>query len=192
MIAKIYVNVNETVAKNSYSGYNCFGDVMKNQKAKQIALGGLLAAMAVVVMSLGGMIPVATYVCCVVCMLLEKTVLMICGRRIAWAWYGAVAFLGILLGTDKEAAAVFVFIGYYPILKPLFEKTRLAILLKLAYFNVVILTLYWCLIHLLGMSNLAAEFGEFGKIGLVVLLLLGNITFLLVDRLITLFDKKRR
>lgn len=168
------------------------GDIMRNSKAKQIALGGLMAALAVVVMSLGGMIPIATYVCCVICMLLEKTVLMTCGGRIAWAWYGAVAVLGVLLGTDKEATAVFVFIGYYPILKPFFEKTKPAVILKLIYFNVVILTLYWCLIHLLGMNQLTSEFGEFGKIGLIILILLGNVTFLLVDRLLTLFDKKRR
>lgn len=168
------------------------GDIMRNQKAKQIALGGLMAALAVVVMSLSGMIPVATYVCCVICMLMEETVLKFCGRRIAWAWYGAVAILGVLLGTDKEAAAVFVFIGYYPIIKPFFEKTKISIFLKLVYFNIVVLSLYWCLIHLLGMSQLASEFGEFGKIGLLVLLLLGNVTFVLVDRLLTLFDRKRR
>lgn len=192
MIAKICFNVNETVAKILYSGYNWFGDVMRNQKAKHIALGGLMAALAVVVMSLGGMIPVATYVCCVICMLLEKTVLMACGRRIAWAWYGAVAILGVLLGTDKEAAAVFVCIGYYPILKPLFEKTGFGMILKLLYFNVVILALYWCLIHVFGMSQLAAEFGDFGKIGLLILILLGNITFILVDRLLTMFERKQR
>ena len=175
-----------------FEGIILTGDIMRNQKAKQIALGGLLAAMAVVVMSLGGMIPIATYVCCVICMLLEKNVLMFCGRRIALAWYGAVAVLGVLLGTDKEAAAVFAFIGYYPILKPLFEKIKFAIILKLTYFNVMILTLYWCLIHLLGMNQLASEFGEFGKIGLIILILLGNATFILVDRLLTLFNKKRR
>lgn len=167
------------------------GDIMRNQKAKQIAIGGLMAAMAVVVMSFGGMIPVATYVCSVICMLLEKVVLKICGRRIAWAWYVAVAVLGALLGTDKEAAAVFMFIGYYPILKPFFEKTKLAIILKLAYFNAVIITLYWCLIHFLGMNQLASEFGEFGRIGLIILIILGNVTFILVDRLLTLFDRKQ-
>lgn len=151
-----------------------------------------MAALAVVVMSLGGMIPIATYVCCAICILLEKTVLLTCGRRIAWAWYGAVAILGVLLGTDKEAAAVFVAIGYYPILKPIFEKARFGLILKLIYFNVVIIALYWCLIHVLGMGQLSSEFGEFGKIGLLVLILMGNVTFVLVDRLLTMFERKRR
>ena len=31
--------------------------------SKQIALGGVMAALAVTIMSLGGLIPVATYVC---------------------------------------------------------------------------------------------------------------------------------
>jgi len=46
------------------------------QNAKQMALGGVLAALAVTIMSLGGMIPVATYVCPSLCMMLQFTVLI--------------------------------------------------------------------------------------------------------------------
>lgn len=165
---------------------------MRNGKAKNIALGGLLAAMAVTVMCLGGMIPIATYVCCVICIVLGKIVLQLCGKRIAWAWYATVAILSLLLGTDKEAAGLYLFIGYYPILKPWFERFKLGFLLKIAFFNGATLLLYWCMIHILGIAQIAADFNEFGKIGLVVLLLLGNVTFLLVDRMLTIFQRKRR
>lgn len=168
------------------------GDVMRSNNAKLIALGGLLAAMAVVVMCLGGLIPIATYVCCAVCLILCQVVLKACGRRIAWAWYGVVAILGLLLGTDKEAAALFLVIGYYPIIKPLFEKTKISFLLKLIYFNAVVLALYWCLIHLIGLGQLADEFAEFGQIGLIILLVLGNIVFIFLDRLLSMFNRKRR
>ena len=47
-----------------------------------------------------------------------QAVLKTCGVRIAWAWYGAVAILSLLLAPDKEAAAVFAFLGYYPIVTP--------------------------------------------------------------------------
>ena len=65
----------------------------KRTPAYSMALGGVLAALAVVIMSFGTIIPVATYVCPAICMLLGQVVLKICGGRVAWAWYGAVALL---------------------------------------------------------------------------------------------------
>ena len=50
-----------------------------------MALGGVLAALAVVVMSLGGLIPVATFVCPMLCMILLRFVCQLCGNRIGWA-----------------------------------------------------------------------------------------------------------
>lgn len=167
------------------------GDYMRNNNAKQIAIGGLMAAMAVVIMSLGGMIPVATYVCCVLCMVLCQIVLKLCGKRIAWAWYVAVSIMGILFGSDKEAAALYCFVGYYPILKVWFEKFRLGYLLKLVYFNLSVLVSYWILISLLGINEIAAEFSGFGRIMMAIMLLLGNITFILTDRVLTMIRKKR-
>ena len=165
---------------------------MRNRNAKNMALGGLLAAMAVVVMCLGGMIPLATYVCCVICLGLCQIILRLCGKRVAWAWYGTVAILGLLLGTDREAAALYVMIGYYPILKPWFERFKIGFLMKLLYFNVATISLYWCLIYLLGMNQVSAEFHELGQIGLAILLALGNVTFVLADKMLTLLGKKRR
>ena len=150
-----------------------------------VALGGVLAALAVVVMSLGTIIPVATYVCPMICMVLEQVVMKICGKRIAWAWYGAVAVLSLLLSPDKEAAAVFAALGYYPIVKPRLEKMKLPWLWKAVLFNAVILALYWLLIHLLGMDALAEEFAEAGSVMTVVMLLLGNVIFFLLDRVLS-------
>ena len=83
------------------------GDGMRRNAAKDIALGGMLAAVAIVIMCLGGMIPLATFICPMICCLMLKMVHKMCGKRIAWAWYGAVAILSVLMGPDKEAAAVF-------------------------------------------------------------------------------------
>lgn len=148
-----------------------------------------MAALAVVIISLGGLIPVATFVCPMLCMLILAFVTKMCGDRIGWAWYGAVAILGMLLGPDKEAAAVFLFLGFYPIVKPKLDEIRLGILLKLALFNVLILVMYWLLIHLFGMAQIAAEYQELGTIMTVVMLLLGNVTFFLLDRVLTRFSK---
>ena len=149
-----------------------------------MALGGVMAALAVVIMSLGGLIPLATYICPMLCILLLKTVLQICGSRIAWAWYGAVSILSLLLGPDKEAAAVFVFLGYYPIVKPKLDAAKLSWLWKGLLFNASVLAMYWLLIHLFGMAQVAAEFRELGTAMLIVTLLLGSLCFFLVDRIL--------
>ncbi len=164
---------------------------MKRNAAKEIALGGMLAALAVIIMCMGGLIPAATFVCPMLCCIMTQLVLQLCGRRIAWAWYGAVALLSVLMGPDKEAAAVFVFLGFYPIIKPWMDKQRLAILWKLVFFNAVILAMYSLLIHLLGMAELAGEYKELGAAMTALTLVLGNVTFFLLDRLLGRKLRKR-
>ncbi len=156
-----------------------------------MALGGILGALAVVVMSMGTLIPVATYVCPMLCAILLKVVRNTCGRRVAWAWYGAVAILSLLMAPDKEAAAVFAFIGYYPIVKPALDRKRLPWLWKGLLFNVAILAMYWLLMHLFGMTQITQEFEGIGIAMTAVLLVLGNVTFFLLDRLLGTRFKRR-
>lgn len=166
---------------------------MKNSAASNMALGGVMAALAVVAMCLGGIIPVATFVLPMICMVLLTVILQRCGVRVAWAWYGAVAILSLLLGPDKEAAAVFAFLGYYPIIKPKMDKLPMKWLWKLVFFNVVILVMYWLLMNVFGMAELSEEFAEMGTLLTVATLLMGNVTFILLDRLLQpgiLFKKR--
>ena len=158
-------------------------------EARKIAFGGMFAALAVVIMSLGGLIPVATFACPMLCMLLLAFVTKMCGSRIGWAWCGAVAALSLLLGPDKEAAAVFAFVGFYPIVKPKFDRLQLSWIPKLVLFNVLILIMYWLLIWLLGMDQIGAEFAEVGTVMTAVMLLMGNVIFLLLDRVLTRFAR---
>ena len=154
---------------------------MKNNIAKVTALGGMMAALAVVIMSLGGMIPLSTFICPMLCILLLQFVLESCGSRIGWAWYGAVAFLSMMFGPDKEAVAVFVFLGYYPIIKPWFDGLKWVKTAKLVFFNAVILLMYWILMRFLGIDHIVQEYQELGFGMTVVTLILGNWIFLLLD-----------
>lgn len=156
----------------------------KRTPAANIALGGMLAALAVVVMGLGTLIPVATYVCPMICAILLQAVLKICGKRIAWAWYGAVSILSLLMAPDKEAAAVFLALGYYPIVKPGLDRGRGKWLRKALLFNGVILLTYWLMMHLFGFAAMAEEFSEMGAILVLLMLVLGNMTFFLLDKLL--------
>ena len=154
---------------------------MRKTPAGLIAFGGMMAALAMVIMNLGSLIPVATYVCPMLCMLILSIVCKMCGNRIGWAWYGAVAILSVLMAPDKEAAAVFVFLGFYPIVKPRFDRFRFPVIPKLALFNVMILFMYWLLLRLFEMDQIAAEFAEMGQILTALMLLMGNLIFFLLD-----------
>ena len=164
---------------------------MRRNESKIIALGGMMAALAVVIMCMGGLIPVATFVCPMLCMLLMKVVLQRCGNRIAWAWYGAVSILSLLMGPDKEAAAVFLFLGYYPIVKPWLDGKRGKWALKGLLFNGAILAMYWVLLHLIGMEGPMEDYEELGSAMTIVMLIMGNITFFLLDRLLGMRMRKR-
>lgn len=153
------------------------------KKSKVMALGGVTAALALVIMCMGGIIPLATYIIPVICCILLQLILPVLGKY-GWVWYCAVSLLGLLLCPDKEAAAVFVFMGFYPILKPRFDRLPLAFLLKAVFFNAVILAMYQLLIHLFGMAEVAGEFAQLGTVMTLVTLLLGNVCFFMLDRLL--------
>ena len=160
--------------------------------SRDVALGGMMAALAVVIMTLGGAIPLNTFLCPVVCMLVLRFVLQSCGSRIAWAWYGAVAILSLLLGPDQDAAAIFLALGYYPILKPRLDRIPGGLVLKLALFNAVILAMYWVLIRVLGMDQIASDYAELGRVMTVIMLVLGNVTFWLLDKVLAKPMKRRK
>ena len=157
---------------------------MRKTPAAVIAFGGMMAAVAVVIMNLVGLIPVATFVCPMLCMMILTLVVRFCGRRIGWAWYGAVSILSVLMAPDKEAAAIFAFLGYYPMIKPMLDKWKCGMILKFVFFNAVILLMYWLLINLFGFAQIAQEYNELGKAMTVVTLLMGNLIFYMLDRIL--------
>ena len=80
---------------------------------------------------------------------------------------------------------MFLFLGYYPILKPILDRRRFRWLWKGLYFNGSIVLLYWLLLRLLGMGQLAEDFRDLGLAGLVLMLIMGNLVFFLLDRLLS-------
>lgn len=164
----------------------------KRTPAGAVALGGILAALAVVIMGMGTLIPVATYVCPMLCAMLLQAVLKACGARIAWAWYGVVMLLSLLLAPDKEAVGVFAFLGYYPIVKPWLDRLKGKWLWKGLMFNGMTMLAYWTMLHIFGLDRLGGEFAEMGMGFCLILLILGNVTFFLLDRLLGMKPKRKR
>lgn len=154
---------------------------MRQNDAKSIAIGGMMAAVAIVIMCLGGIIPIATYVCPMLGAILLAIVVRLCGKRIGWAWYAAVALLSLLLGPDKEAAIVFVFLGYYPIVKGWVDRRKLPFLWKLLIFNTAIAVMYALMIYLFRLEQVVQEFQGLGIVLTVITLILGNAALFMLD-----------
>ena len=158
---------------------------LKNQYIRHIALSGVLAGVAIVIMCLGGLIPFATYACPVLCILTGNIVLMQCGMKFAWVWYTAVVILSLLLAPDREAAVVYVFLGAYPCIKQLLDRCPLRWVLKVLYFNISTFAAVWVSAYIFGLTALITEFREIGTFGLIAVLALSNVTFVLLDRLLS-------
>ena len=153
-----------------------------------MALGGMLTAVAVVIMSLGSLIPLNTYLCPVICILLTRPVLERCGRRTGWCYYLATAILSLMLAPDREAALVYAFLGYYPMIRPAVEKLgALAWLAKLLLFTLAGAASYGVLLLVMGAGAAMSE----GWILTAVTVLLWDVLFLLVDHLLGVSMKKR-
>ena len=156
--------------------------------SRQMALGGMLTAAAVVIMCMGSIIPVNTYICPVLCILITRIVLLRCGRRIGWCYYLATAVLSLLLAPDREAALVYAFLGYYPMVRPWFERLGpLKGAAKLAFFTLAGAASYGVLLFVMGAAAAMAE----GWLLTAVTVALWDVLFLLVDRLLGVPPKTR-
>jgi hypothetical protein len=162
-----------------------------HEKSKKMALCGLLAALATVWLMLGGVIPLAAFCCPILAMLTMIPVVVEYRAGTAMAFYAAVSLLGLLLSPDKECALVFVFLGYYPVIREgLDRKLRrlpLRLAVKCGYFLISAAALYAVAIYVFGLGELAAEFKATAAAMLIVQLVLGVAVFLLCDRVLAKF-----
>lgn len=146
-----------------------------------MALGGMLTAVSVVIMCLGSVIPINTYVCPVLCILVTRPVLDRCGRRIGWCYYLATAILSLLLAPDREAALVYAFLGYYPMIRHVFERLGpVKGVAKLVFFTLAGAAAYGVLLLVMGVGAAMNE----GWLLTAVTVILWDVLFLLVDRLL--------
>ncbi len=159
---------------------------MKGRKSWAMAYCGMAAALSVALMLLGAVIPVLMFIAPAVASLLIATVCMECGKTMAWTAYGAVSVLALLFVPDKEEALTFVFLlGYYPLVKPRFERIRPALLrgtAKLALCNGSILLLYGLVLLLVPGGSISQDLMGTALAVSLTTLAMGNVAFLLYDR----------
>ncbi len=137
----------------------------KSRKASRaVALCALMAALGAVIMAAGGLIPVATYCSPMIAGVLLLPVMSELGNRWAWMTWAVTAALALLLSVDREAAFLYLFLGYYPILRPFLDALHTAALrffCKLAFFTLTLGAMYALLLWVFRLPSLLEDFGGF-------------------------------
>lgn len=139
------------------------------KQTRAIALCGVTAALAVAVMAAGGVLGIGTYISPLIAGMCLLPVGSLLGKKYHITLWLAVSALSFLLVPDIEQSLMFLCLfGCYPVLRPLFERLpRIPRLLcKLLFFNAAAIALEALVMLLL------------------LLLVLGNVVFVLYDVLI--------
>ena len=151
-----------------------------------MAYCGIVAALCVALMLLGAVIPIAMFIAPAVASFLIATVCMECGITMAWTAYAAVSLLGLLFVPDKEIALIFtVLLGYYPLVKPRFDRIRpraLQLVCKLLLCNGAVLAMYGLLLVLVPAGSISQELRTTALAVSLATLVMGNVAFVLYDR----------
>lgn len=162
------------------------GDSVKRNTG-ELALSSLMAALGVVFLCLGGIIPFALYACPILASAVLIPVRENCRKSYGWCCYAVIAVLGLLLGPDKEAAALFLFLGYYPLIQPKLNVIRsraLRLACKLGIAVFAIGTMYAVLLYVIGLASVVEEFAATAPWMLWTTAGLGIAVFLLYDVLL--------
>lgn len=153
----------------------------------KVSLGGVVAALSLVLMFLTSVIPFGTFAFPTFAGMLLVLLVINLGYPWAFAVYFITAALSFLLVTDKEAALYYTaFLGFYPIIKSLIERiTSKACqwLIKIVLFNACVIAAFFIGINLLMIPK--ESFTLFGIYLPWVFLILGNGFFIIYDLCIT-------
>ena len=133
-------------------------------------------------------IPVMLYAVPAVCGILFIIPAVEFGTKWAFLCYAVTSVLSVILPTEREAMVIFIgILGYYPILKMIIERMGRKIpeyIIKFAVFNAAIIASYAVIVELMGIN--AFENDLFGlRMTVILLLIAGNIVFLLFDFALT-------
>lgn len=155
-----------------------------NHQTYRIALGGIMAALSIVILLLGHVLGIGMYAAPMLAGLCLLPAGRAMGRKYHVLLWLAVSLLSFILISNAEQNLMYLCLfGCYPILRPWFQKLKkpLRLMAKLVYFNAVIIAA-----EALVLMFFAPEVLGAGMI--ITLLVLGNLTFLCYDFMIPVFD----
>lgn len=160
------------------------------KETKEIALCSVMTALGGAILFLSGVIPLALYACP---MLASMTLLPVreeCRARYAWCCFAATALVGLLLGPDKEAALLFCFLGYYPLVQPRLNAIRrrgARLAAKLLLCAAALSVMYGLIVFVFRLSAVIAELESTAPWLLALTAVLGLAVFAMYDVLLARF-----
>lgn len=168
-----------------------------HRKSTAMAYSSMAAALSVVILLSGGLIPIMTYISPLFAGVLLLPVLAEFGKKYAWTCYLASALIVLMLGVDKEAAFFYLFFGYYPIVKWQLDRIRrkgLSLLVKTLLFALSAGVMYALMGYVLGMQAILNDFGEMGTVMTALFFATLVVCMLLYDKLLfpllLIYDRK--
>ena len=163
------------------------------KQSSKCAIGGIVAALSLVLMISVAIVPFMTYALPAVAGALTIFMVIETDKKWAFGVYCTVAILGMLLVPDKEVAVMYLaFFGYYPIYKAFLEnKLPLAVgwIIKVLTFAGTMAGSYYLMMKFMGVTIDETE--DWGVWAYPILLGMGTVTFIIYDialtKMITLY-----
>lgn len=155
------------------------------KRTQKLALGGIFAGLAVVLMFLANFLPMLN----IALPVFAGMALMPLMVELDWKWalgaYAAAGLLSLILIRNLDSLILFLgLFGWYPILKGVLEQKKLSrwveYLIKLVCFNAALAICCGLVFFLLGVTQLFSQILAF-QYGIVLFFVLMNLVFLLYD-----------
>ncbi len=154
------------------------------KKSVKTAMAGIISALSVVLLFLGGTIWILAYIMPMLTGMLSIILIKSLNKKTALIVYICVSILSIILLPDKECALTYIFFfGYYPIIKESISKIKnkfISIMLRFLIFNAAIISSQLICVYVF-----LIPFDDFlGKWGIIILIFAANIVFALYEKLL--------
>ena len=157
------------------------------KQSSKCAIGGIVAALSLVLMISVAVIPFLTYALPAIAGALIIFIVVEIDKKWAFGVYATVAILGMILVPDKEVAVMYLALfGYYPIFKALIEsKFPIVIewIIKVLSFVITMAGSYYLMMKFMGVTIDETE--EWGVMAYPILLGMGTFAFILYDIALT-------
>ena len=160
------------------------------KKTRYTTISGMVSALSVVIMLLTNIMPSMMYVIPIITGAIVFAINEIIGKKWALGVFFVTSLISFILLADKEAALNYtLFFGYYPLLKPLYEKLPKVFSwgVKVFAFNVALVAIGLIVTFIFKLPFLDEDFG---KLTIPLFAVLFNMVFIMYDIMFTVFKSR--
>lgn len=149
------------------------------------ALCGVFGALSIVIMLMGSIIPMATYMCPAIAAFLILPVVAEYGEKTGFTLYAAVSLLSMIMIAEKEFVLMYICVfGLYSVFKFKADRIKpkfLQFVLKAVYAFATTAATYALLLVVFPNPALSGEFGDMSAWLVIAFFVLFVVTFLMYD-----------